>query len=385
MRRATAAALLATLVPAAAAALEVVFVAPAAGVAVFGEIQVALEVRGGEGARVDLFLDGQRVASAERPPWRFRVATGEENVERRLRAVARVPGGPTAEATLVLPALRVDEVVELELQQLYVTATHDGEPILDLGRGDFRLDDDGDRQRIVTFERGEVPITAVLLLDASLSMRGDPLAGALAGARAFVDGLAELDEARVVLFSDRTLSRTPFGRDPESLLAGLGGASAHGGSAVNDHLYLALAELERRQGRRVVVLLSDGVDLDSVLGVTELEPVIGRSPVLFYWLRLGDARGVLRRRSVWRDFDEHQRELEALERLVERSGGRIFDLPPGTDPRGPFREILAELRSQYVLGWYPNAPQNDGSWRKLRLDVARPGVRLRAREGYYDD
>jgi Ca-activated chloride channel family protein len=378
--------LLAALAPAtAAAALEVVFVSPAAGVAVFGEVQVELAVRDGEGARVELFLDGQRVASAERPPWRFRVATGEENVERRLRAVARVPGGPTAEATLVLPALRVDEVVELELQQLYVTATEDGEPVLDLARGDFRLHDDGDRQRIVTFERGEVPITAVLLLDASLSMRGDPLAGALAGARAFVEGLAELDEARVVLFSDRVLSRTAFGRDPESLLADLGGASAHGGSAVNDQLYLALAELERRQGRRVVVLLSDGVDLDSVLGVPELEPVIGRSPVLFYWLRLGDARGVLKRRSVWRDFDEHQRELEALERLVERSGGRVFDLPPGADPRGPFREILAELRSQYVLGWYPTEVRDDGDWREVRIDVARSGVRLRAREGYYDD
>lgn len=394
MSRAATALALAALVGAPAAALEIVFTAPAAGVPVFGEVQVTLDVRGGDAAnggegasaaRVELYLDGARVATADRPPWRFRVDTGEENVDRRLRAVARVPGGARAEAVLVLPAMRVDEVVEMELQQLYVTATLDGEPVRDLERRSFHLDDDGDRQNLVTFERGDVPIAALVLLDASLSMRGEPLTAALAGARAFATGLEPLDEARVVLYSDRVLSRTPFARDPETLLAGLDAAAGRGGSAVNDHLYLSLTELERRQGRRVVILLSDGVDIDSVLGVDDLDPVFGRSQVLFYWLRLGDGRPDTQRRSVWRDFDEHRRELDDLARLVERSGGRIIDLPPGTDPQGPFREILAELRGQYVLGWYPSAAQNDGSWRKLRLDVARPGVRLRAREGYYDD
>ena len=135
----------------------------------------------------------------------------------------------------------------------------------------------------------------------------------------------------------------------------------------------------------MVILLSDGVDLDSVLTVRDLEPVTGRSQVLLYWLRLGGDQTKVRRRSVWRDFDEHTAELAALEHLVERSGGRILDLPAGGDPRTVFQEVLAELRGQYVLGWYPSASRGEGDWRELRVNVARLGVRLRAREGYYDD
>ena len=378
-------ALAALLATAPAAALEVAILSPPPGAVVFGVVQVAVEVRGGEARKVELFLDGARVATAERPPWKLRVDVGEENVERTLRVVATAVHGERAVVERVLPAMRVDEVVELELQQLYVTVTRDGEPVQDLDRSDFRVEDGGAKQELVTFERGDAPITAAVLLDASLSMRGEPLASALAGARAFSEGLAELDEASLLLVSDRTLRRTPFAHDPGILLGGLDGAVAAGGSAVNDHLYLALSELERRQGRRVVILLSDGVDLDSVLTVRDLEPVTGRSQVLLYWLRLGGDQTKVRRRSVWRDFDEHTAELAALEHLVERSGGRILDLPAGGDPRTVFQEVLAELRGQYVLGWYPSASRGEGDWRELRVNVARLGVRLRAREGYYDD
>ena len=240
-------ALAALLATAPAAALEVAILSPPPGAVVFGVVQVAVEVRGGEARKVELFLDGARVATAERPPWKLRVDVGEENVERTLRVVATAVHGERAVVERVLPAMRVDEVVELELQQLYVTVTRDGEPVQDLDRSDFRVEDGGAKQELVTFERGDAPITAAVLLDASLSMRGEPLASALAGARAFSEGLAELDEASLLLVSDRTLRRTPFAHDPGILLGGLDGAVAAGGSAVNDHLYLALSELERRQ------------------------------------------------------------------------------------------------------------------------------------------
>ncbi len=135
----------------------------------------------------------------------------------------------------------------------------------------------------------------------------------------------------------------------------------------------------------MVVLLSDGIDVDSLLSSRELEGVVGRSQALLYWIRLRAAERGARHRSAWRDFDEHAIELEGLERLVERSGGRIVELPRIADAESAFRSVLDELRRQYVLGYYPSASRHDGSWRKIRVDVAQGGVALRAREGYYDD
>ncbi len=370
----------------AAPRFEVAIVEPAAGRAVFGEVEVVAEVRGGDAARVDFYFDGRRLASLDRPPWRFVIDVGENYAAHSFRVVAESRAGKRDEAVLEVAAVQVNEVVDLPLQQLYVTvSSSDGAPLPGLERDDFRVRDDGQPQQLVTFERGDVPITAVLLLDSSLSMRGPRLGAALAGARAFVSGMTPLDEASVFLISDQVIQRTPFGHGADELLAGLSGAIARGGSAINDHLYLALTELERRQGRRVVVLLSDGVDLDSLLTAGQLDPAFGRSPVLLYWIRLGADQGRVRRRSVWRDFDEHAVELTALAGLVERSGGRIFDLPDIAQAERIFREVLHELRSQYVLGYYPRNPRHDGAWREIEVTVDRKGADPRAREGYFDD
>ena len=197
--------------------------------------------------------------------------------------------------------------------------------------------------------------------------------------------MAPLDEAKVLMVSDQVIRRTRFGSDPDALLSGLADAVARGGTAIQDHLYLALRELEARQGRRVVVLLSDGVDVDSLLSTADLEPIVGRSPALLYWIRLGGALAGMRHRSVWRTFQEHEAELAGLARLVERSGGRIFDLPRVEEAEQVFREVLEELRNQYVLGYYPSLTRHDGSWHPVSVEVGAPRVELRAREGYYDD
>jgi Ca-activated chloride channel family protein len=368
----------------AAMSFEVGILEPLAGQAVFGPTPFVAEVRGGDAARVEFFVDGRRVGELAAPPWRVEVDLGQENVGHRFRVVATSTDGAQDAAELAVAPVRVDEEIELPLQQLYVTATRGDAPALDLGREEFHIFDDGREQRLVTFERGDVPLAAVLLIDSSLSMRGAPLAGALAGARAFAAGMAELDEAMLLAVSDQVLIRNSFTREPDQLVAGIDAASARGGSAIYDHLFLALLELDRRQGRKVIVLLSDGVDVDSLLAARELEPVFGRSQALLYWLRLGGRRGDVRHRSAWRDFEEHRAELEALERLVERSGGRTLDLPRSADAPAAFETILDELRRQYVLGYYPTATRRDGRWRKIRIDVPS-GITLRAREGYYDD
>jgi VWFA-related protein len=378
-------------VAAGAEALEVVLAGPPAGQAAFGSVQVGATVNPpGAAERVEFFVDGRRVGVIAKPPYELLVDVGQENVGHEFRVVAHGSGAATAIATVTTPAIAVDAQFSVELQQLYLTARHDGRRVLDLGREDFVVLDKGRRQELVTFARGDIPFTAVVLVDASLSMDANKLAIALAGAQAFVGGMRPLDEAKVVVFSDRMIAATPFAGPQDAAAFDLGGAAATGGTSVNDHLYLALKLLEARQGRRVVVLLSDGMDTTSALRLREVLFKVRQSQALVYWIRPLERGGrvldPVRARSLfspWKSGPEHADELELLAEIVAESGGRILEGSPLDDLTDEFDEVLRELREQYVLGFYPTEARHDGRWHRVEVRVRRHGVGARA-GGYLD-
>ena len=379
---------LALLAAAPAAAVEVALVSPEAGEAVFGRTRIAAEVYplDADIERVDFFADGQFRGRAEQPPFELLLDMGQENVAHELTAVAHARDGATATASLRTGRLRSDLEVEVELRQLYVTAERRGERVLDLERADFRITDDGRPQRIVTFERGDVPFTAVVMVDSSLSMQGQRLRTALEGAQALVEGMQQLDQAKLLLFSDRLLHETPFTSFPAVISVGLAGVRAQGGTALNDHLYLALKRLEGGQGRRVVILLSDGFDVESALDLEHVRTAPGLNRAQVYWIRLhqGPVDANHNWYSAWRDADGHRNEFQELERLVRDSGGRIETPGDMSEVRDSFVRILDELRNQYVIGYYAEPVRGDGRWRRVEVEVPQSGVRLRSRSGYYD-
>ncbi len=364
-----------------------------------GQVEIVAVVGAGEEVeRVAFYVDGMVVGELESAPYRLSVDVGQENAEHRFQVVAYGVSGATGTTSLSTPSFRVDEEVSLNLQQLYVTVSRNGRRLPGLGREDFAVLDEGSQQQLVTFARGDIPFTAVVLLDSSSSMQGEPLSAALAGAEAFLTNMNRLDEGKLLVFSDRILHTTPFTTFPEVLTAGLGNVTARGGTALNDHLYLAVKQLEDRQGRRVVVLLSDGVDSLSVLSMTDVGAKARRSQALVYWLRLPyrgrfDDGGKLPEgvlpfgehiTSAWRSAEEHRQEFDLLRRTVEESGGRIVPLASIGEIEAAFQDILAELRDQYVLGYYPDRSRHDGSWRRIKVRLRPQGVDVRCRDGYVD-
>ena len=186
---------------------------------------------------------------------------------------------------MLVESIHVDEVVDLELQQLYVTVTRAGERVLGLKHDDFTVLDRGERQEIVTLAFGEVPFTAILLIDGSVSMDEPLSAAARRGAKAFAAGMTALDEAKAMLFSHHLIAASPFTADPAVLGAAVA-SEAPGGTALNDQLYWAVRLLERRNGRRVVVLLSDGRDVHSVLDMAQVREAVRHGQTMIYWVRL---------------------------------------------------------------------------------------------------
>ncbi len=377
--------------------LDVAITSPPPGQPIFGPVEIEADVYPAENiARIEFLVDGQLVGEVDtatpsdrEASERFRIQTdvGQENREHRFEIRAYSPSGQMVDALLVSPSIRVDGEVTAELQQLYVTVTSSGgmRRILDLAADDFAIIDNRDRQEIVTFARGDVRLTAAILIDSSTSMKGERLRYALRGATVFVGGIRPIDDASILLFSDRLLHATPFSHDAGELTTGLGGLEAAGGTALNDHLYLALKQLEHQQGRRVIVLLSDGIDSHSTLRMSDVTWLARRSRALIYWLRVGSRSEALTpRSSAWKNPDGYRSEYERLTRTVLETGGRIVTLNQMQDAETAFQEILKELREQYVLGYYPTVSRGDGAWHRVTVRVRSTGLLVRTRGGYVD-
>jgi len=369
------------------AAPSVRLVSPPPNQPLFGQVEIRAEVAGAKASRVEIYLDNLRVGVLEAPPWRLVVDVGPENAEHSIEVVAYGPSGPIGSASLRTLPLQIDDEIEVGLQQLYVVIDRGGQRANDLTREDFTILDDGEPQEIVTFERGEIPFTAVLLVDSSTSMAGSRLRTAVDGAKAFVGGMKRLDEAKMILFSDRILLETPFTSVPSILTLGLSGIEAQGGTALNDALYLGLNRLRGRQGRKVIILVSDGVDIESVLAMDQVQKIARHSQAVLYWLRLRRQDEVLPLTeifSAWRDGQGHRRELELLRSAVLESGGRIETLDSLEQIQVSLQTLLKELREQYVLGYYPGRSKGSGTWHDLDLQVRGEGLQVRTQEGYLE-
>jgi VWFA-related protein len=353
------------------------------GQPVFGLVEVEVEARppGTAFDKVELYLDGRLVGVRQAPPYHFQADAGQGNAAHHFEAIGYRAGRPVGSATLRTGKVQVDLEVDIHLQQVFATVESSGLRRRPLRRDDFLLSDDGVPQKLAVFEHGEVPFTAVLLLDASGSMAGSRLGAALAGARAFAAALGRLDEAKLILFSDRQLLETPFTSIPAVLNLALQGVTAEGGTALNDALWLAVKRLESRGGRKVAVLLSDGVDIESVLPMSGVREAAHRGEVSIYWLKLPTDEGDnVRRFSNWRDDVGHRREIEELARAARESGGRIQPLRFDQVER-TLEDLVRELRDQYLLGYYPERRQGHGTWHTLKVKLAGGG-KVRAARGY---
>ncbi len=380
--------LLAVLLPFPALAAEIRLASPAPNQPLFGEVEIRAEVQGAPVSKVEFYVDSLRVGVAEKAPWRIVVDVGQDNKEHSIEVLAYGPNGPIGSAALRTLPLQVDDEIEVGLQQLYVVVERGNRRVTDLSREDFTVLDDGVPQQLVTFERGEIPFTAVLLVDASTSMAGDRLRTATDGAKGFVAGMKRLDEAKLMLFSDRILLETPFTSVPSIVSLGLSGVQPQGGTALNDALYLALKRLEASQGRRVVVLLSDGIDIESVLSMEQVQAIARRTHAVLYWLRLRryaeQELPFVEIFSAWRDGEGHRRQMDLLQSTVLESGGRIETLDTLDQVKPALETLLRELRDQYVLGYYPSQSRGRGTWHDLELRVRGDGLQVRTQEGYLE-
>ena len=261
-----------------------------------------------------------------------------------------------------------------ELVDLYVTVTdEDGRLVPSLTIEDFAVFDDKEPQEIALFENNVRPITVVVMLDTSASMTPN-LEFLKAGAEQFLIRMLPDDRARVGAFNDKIeLAPETFVGDRDLLVDELSGLDFGNPTRLYDAIDASVDALRDVEGRKVVLVFTDGDDTDSDL---EWQDVLTRAvaeDVMIYAIGLESNffNGV---RNVRSQPDRN------LRRFAEETGGGYFELRT-TDDLGPtFTRVAKELHSQYVLGFIPS--QRDGELHELRVLLGRRGLEARARRSY---
>lgn len=251
------------------------------------------------------------------------------------------------------------------------TAEGRGQEPATLTREDLEVLEDGVLQRVDTFQEAVLPVTIMLALDASGSMKKSASI-AQEAAREFIGSLRPEDEVGMILFANRAeYVHSPTTRRDHSLEA-IDKYAADGGTALYDALYDSLAQMDGVKGRRVVVVVTDGKD----------ENAESNGP------------GSLR---SWEDILQKLQKVDAavyavgvgsrvdrtrLQELARRSGGAAYFPTEATTLAADYHKIVDELRRRYVIGYESTNRKRDGAWRAVEIR-AKHGITVRNRDGYF--
>jgi VWFA-related protein len=281
-----------------------------------------------------------------------------------------------------LPALAQDQVTfSIGVNVTNVLATvkdKNGHLIHDLTQDDFELDEDGRRQEIRYFTaRADLPLTIGILVDISGSQTGVVLEESRASFQ-FLDQVLREGQDRAFVF--RFYRRAEMLQYLSNSRAELRAALSHlgdpkvgmDGTALNDTIKIASeAIMRKQQGRKALIVLSDGVDTGSSTLLAEAIASAQLADTLIYCLGFYDD-------GVYGDGKSGEK---VLKELAKQTGGGYFEISSKHNADKAFRQIEDELRNQYNLGY-----ESDGTvpgFRRIQVTVHRKDLKVQAREGYW--
>ncbi len=313
-------------------------------------------------------------AQVPKPPW----AVGGSAAAKSTSPAASSDNDGASSASARHPETTLK--VDVKLVNVFVTVTDDhGAPVAGLKKENFALLEDGKPQTISVFDKeSALPLSIVLDVDTSLSTRKDlPLE--LASARRFAHAiLRPVDALSLYGFSETVSEVVPFTSDLKVIDRGIDRIHLGSATALYDALYLGAQALETRKGRKVLVVITDGGDTVSQVDYKEAVRSAQEAEAIVYSIIVVPVEA-----SAGRDIGgEH-----ALIQISEDTGGKYFYATSVPQLDDAFRKISDELRTQYLLAYYPAQRFSDSNFRRIEVKVEGGSVgstfMARYRTGYY--
>ena len=270
--------------------------------------------------------------------------------------------------------------VDVKLVNVFVTVTDaSGSPVANLQKENFLLKEDGKEQKISIFSReSALPLSIALAVDTSLSTRKDlPLE--LISARKFAHAIVRpQDGLAVYKFSEEVSLMVPFTSDLKKIDAGIDRERNGAATALYDAVYLGSNALSRRQGRKVMVVITDGGDTMSQVNYKEALRAAQEAEAIIYSIIIVPIEA-----DAGRDTGgEH-----ALIQISSDTGGKHYYAKSLAQLDDAFRQISDELRTQYLLAYYPSERYSNSDFRQLKVDLTNPPAggpyQSHYRAGYY--
>ena len=271
----------------------------------------------------------------------------------------------------------------------------DGKFVPNLKREDFEVWENGVKQEIAYFAPVENPFTVAIMIDTSRSALFD-LQDIQEAAIAFVEKLRPNDRALVVTFSNDVAVLAEPTSDQEALRNAIRSAKPGGNTRVYDAMKIVLGEkLAKIEGRKALVLFTDGVDNDSRNATFEnaLQQA-ARTDTLIYPVQFS-TYDYIKARSPSSEFkpppgsgfseQDYQRADVFLHQLAETAGTGVYPAFDISDLERAIGNIVDELHNEYSIGYYPRTKGNPGETRTVEVRVSRPQLAVRARGGYVVD
>ena len=298
----------------------------------------------------------------------------------------RPPGLAKLAVLAAVPALIAQQtpVIRVDVQLVRVLATvktAGGELVGNLGKDDFEIYDDGVKQRIAVFEHHtEQPLSVTMLVDTSGST-GKELKYELDSVSRFFKALFSegnpADAVALFSFNWQVSEYGSFTHNQAALEKSLKTFKAEAGTALYDAIWLASSQLDNRDGRHVMIIVTDGGDTTSSKDFHQALRAAQMADTVIYPVLV---------MPITNDAGRNIGGENALTTMAAQTGGRVFAPSIGPDLDAAFTDILTALRTQYLLGFYPkDVPATQNRFHKLEVKLRRPDLRVSARSGYYGD
>jgi Ca-activated chloride channel family protein len=276
--------------------------------------------------------------------------------------------------------------VNVKLVNVYVTVVDQrGAPVAGMAKENFRLAEDGIPQDVRVFAReSELPLSVVLAIDSSLSTRTS-IKLELESARRFIHQIMRRQDAlSLYQFAEQVDELVHFSSDMRTIDRGIDRVRVGSATALYDAVYLGSQALEKRQGRKVLVVITDGGDTMSQVGFQEALKEAQQSEAIVYSIIIVPIESSAGRNTG----GEH-----ALIEFSNNTGGKYYYAKSLPELDRVFQQISDQLRTQYLLGYYPKARESDSDFRRLEVTLAPAaegataaelaGYVARHRTGYY--
>ncbi len=341
----------------------------------FGRADIAAEVTAADPSlieKVEFYADDKLVFIDTEAPYQCLFDFGAEPHSWVLRAVATHREGVTVSDTVILRRVVLNYSVSVNRVIVYTTARQKGGDhaiVTDLKKEDLAVEEDGVRQSLLDFYVDQRPVSLAMILDSSTSMQPS-MKTVHAAASRFVDSLGADDKALVIDFDEKVYLLQDLTSNKDQLREAITSTNAFGNTALYDALYASYRKLRSVEGRKAIILLTDGEDTASKFSFRRVLDQAKISEIIIYPIGLGTSVMDLELRRI-------------LKTLAEETGGRAYFPDKVEDLGGVYGEIARELKNQYYITYEPTNDNWDGRWRKIRLLTPRRDLDLRTRSGYY--